>query len=140
MSYETDARFVQGVILGTVDALGDDVLARLVVLQAKYRALQDAGMGDILRRAFDARASALASAQEDADRDFLNGMINGTVDLLSQTVFPRMEPMFDRYAEGSEMFGLLEKASIAFGDAAERHLAWGMAGIIIQQAQRGDEE
>jgi hypothetical protein len=62
---------------------------------------------------------AAKDADEEADRAFLNGLIDGTGDLLSEDTFPRMEPMFAKYPEGSEMFALLEKAATVFGDAVQ---------------------
>lgn len=58
-------------------------------------------------------------AGEEADRAFLNGIIDGSGDVLSEDTFPRMEPMFTKYAEGSEMFALLERAATVFGDAVQ---------------------
>ena len=70
---------------------------------------------------------AAKDADEEADRAFLNGLIDGTGDLLSEDTFPRMEPMFAKYPEGSEMFVLLEKAATVFGDAVQEVAKQAMA-------------
>lgn len=90
------------------------------VLRAKYQAARDDGMLDLIARARETYAEAVARAEVAADRPFLEGLIDGPEDLLSEDTFPRMEPMFAKYAEGSEMFALLEKAATVFGDARRR--------------------
>ena len=62
---------------------------------------------------------AAKDADEEADRAYLESLIDGSGDLLSEDTFPRMEPMFAKYAEGTEMFTLLEKAATIFGDAVQ---------------------
>lgn len=54
-----------------------------------------------------------------ADRAYLESLIDGTGDLLAEDTFARMEPMFEKYAEGTEMYALLEKAAEVFGAAAQ---------------------
>lgn len=127
--------YLHALILGHPDPMRPYVLGRLMVLRALYRARGDKDMLDLLERAQDARAAAMRRADEDADRAYLTGLISGTEKLLSESTFPRMEPMFAKYAEGTEMFALLEKAAIAFGDAAQKAAAWVLAGAAIDIAR-----
>ena len=78
----------------------------------------------------------IAQAQRAADRAYLQGMLNGTVELLSEVVFPTVAPMFTRYTEGSEMFALLEKAAEVFGDAVQDVAARALASWAIDEAHR----
>jgi len=133
MSHASDASFLRSLILGGADPLASDLPGRLAVLAVQYRAFLDGGMLDLIRRAEVARARA----DEAADRAFLNGLTDGTGDLLSEDTFPRMEPMFAKYSEGSEMFALLEKAAAAFGEAVTEYAAWVQAGLAIDEARLG---
>lgn len=137
MIYEADARFLRALILRCADPLADGVMARLVVLRAKYLAALDGGMLDLIARACETHAEAVARTEVAADRAFLNGLIDGTGDLLSEDTFPRMEPLFARYYEGSEMFALLQRAATLFGDAVQDAMCWAVAGISIDQAWYG---
>ncbi|MDM0018388.1 hypothetical protein [Variovorax saccharolyticus] len=137
MIYESDARFLRAMIVGRIDSLADGAMARLAVLRAKYSAALDGGMLDLIARARETHAEAVARAEVAADRAFLEGLIDGTEDLLSEDTFPKLEPMFTRYAEGSEMFALLEKAATIFGDAAQELASWVIAGEVIHAARCG---
>lgn len=137
MIYEADAHFLRALILRRIDPLADGVIARLAVLRAKYLAALDGGMLDLIARACETHVEAVARAEVAADRAFLNGLIDGTGDLLSEDTFPRMEPMFTKYPEGTEMFPLLEKAVEVFGEAVHRLACWTIAGIAIDEARRG---
>lgn len=139
MIYEADARFLRTLIFRCIDPLAAGVVAKLAVLRAKYLAAQDGGMLDLIARAGETHAEAAGRAEVAADRAFLNGLIDGSGDLLSEDTFPRMEPMFAKYPEGSEMFALLEKAAEVFGDAVQEVAAWVMADVAIDDARRGEE-
>lgn len=93
-------------------------------------------MCDLIARALEAHAEAFTRAEVAADRSFLSGLIDGSGDLLSEDTFPRMEPLFAKYPEGSEMFALLEAAAIKFGDAAEEAATWAIARVAIDDARR----
>lgn len=54
-----------------------------------------------------------------AARAYLNGLVDGTGDLLAEDTFARLEPMFADYADNAEMLALLERAATAYGDAAQ---------------------
>jgi len=79
-------------------------------------------------------AAARLAVEEAEDRAFLEGIIDGSGDVLSEDTFPRMEPMFMRYAEGSDMFALLEKAAEVFGSAVQDYAGWVLAGSVIGEA------
>ena len=128
--------FLLAVANGHVDSLEEPgVAVRLAVLRARYGHIDR--MAALLDEACDAHAEAVTSAEVAADRAYLNGLIEGTEDLLSEDTFPRLEPMFTKYAEGSEMYALLEKAATVFGDAAQEVATWVMAGFAIDEARRG---
>lgn len=133
MTYESDARFLMAVILGHVDPLAPGNHGRLLTMQAQYRSAGDGGMLDLIGRAKDVRAVT----EQAADREYLNGMLDGTVDLLSESVFPCLAPMFYRHPEGSEMYALLERAAAAFADAVQEISTWVLAGVAIDEARRG---
>lgn len=46
-------------------------------------------------------------------------MIDGTVNLLDESIFSDLEPMFDRYADNPAMMDLLNRATAAYTKAAE---------------------
>ena len=115
--YFSDVTFLQRLILGEGDPLTQDALAGLFVLHAHYSRF-DAGMGDLIRRAFEAHNAAVERAEEAADRAYLKGLIDGSGDLLAEDTFARMEPMFAKYPEGSDMYATLERAAQAFSNAA----------------------
>jgi hypothetical protein len=71
-----------------------------------------------------------------ADRAYLNSLIGGSGDLLAEDTFARMEPMFERHVEGTEMFALLEKAATVYADAAVAAATQAMADWAITDAQR----
>lgn len=54
-----------------------------------------------------------------SDTKFLQGMIDGTVNLLDESIFSDLEPMFDRYADNPAMMDLLNRATAAYTKAAE---------------------
>ena len=142
MIYEADAQFLRALILRRIDPLADGVLTRLAVLRAKYQAARDGGMLDLIARARETYAEAVARAEVAADRAFLEGLIDGTEDLLSEDTFPRMEPMFAKYAEGSEMFALLEMAATVFGDAVQEVASNALTSWVIDNARcraRGED-
>lgn len=150
MIYEADARFLRALIQGKsgdlrvlqIDPFAASVMARLVVLRAKYLAALDGGMLDLIARALEAHAEAVTRAEVAADRAYLEGLLDGSGDLLSEDTFPRMEPMFAKYPEGSEMFVLLEKAAEVFGEAVQKVAYWAIAGEVIRAARcgGGDDE
>ncbi|WP_213957132.1 hypothetical protein [Variovorax sp. dw_954] len=129
--------YLHALLLGHPDPMRPYVLGRLMVLRALYLTRGDEDMVDLLRRALDGRAAALQRADEDDDRAYLESLIDGTGDLLSEDTFPRMEPLFAKYPEGSEMFALLERAATLFGDAVQEVAYWAVAGIAIDQARYG---
>jgi hypothetical protein len=86
---------------------------------------------------FMSAAWAFAAAHVlQADRAYLNSLIDGSGDLLAEDTFTRMEPMFEKYAEGSEMYALLERAATVYADAAVAAATWAMTDWVIQDAQR----
>ncbi|RYF61156.1 MAG: hypothetical protein EOO27_03095 [Comamonadaceae bacterium] len=93
-------------------------------------------MAALLDNAREAHHEALARAEVAADRAILESLIDGTGDLLSEETFPRLEPMFSKYAVGSDMYALLEQAATAFSDAAEELAAWVLAGRVVDEARR----
>jgi hypothetical protein len=70
------------------------------------------------------------------DRDYLNSLIDGSGDLLTQDTFAKLEPLFTRYEADPVMNALLERAAEAYADAALWAAAWVVAGIYIEDAQR----
>lgn len=78
----------------------------------------------------------IAQAQRAADRAYLQGILDGRVKLLSENVFPTIAPMFKRYAEGTPMFALLEKAAEVFGEAVQEVAARVLASCAIDDARR----
>ena len=138
MIYEADARVLRALILRGIDPLADGVMARLVVLRAKYLAALDGGMLDLIARALEVQAEAVARAEEATDRAYLESLIDGGGDLLSEETFPKLEPMFTRFADGSEMFALLQRAAEAFGEAVQEVAAWALAGEVITSAKQPD--
>ena len=120
---------------GHVDTLKEhDVETRLAVLRGRYG--HDGRMVELLDDARDAHAESVIRAEVAADRAFLNGLIDGSVELLSEDTFPRMEPLFAKYAEASEMFALLGKAAAVFGDAVQEIAAQALASSVIDEARR----
>lgn len=136
-TYSADVRLVQDALTGRIDHDHPALPGRLVVMLARYRGRGDAGMLDLIGRALEVHAEAVARAEEAADRAYLEGLIDGSGDLLSEETFPRLAPLFAKYAEGTEMFALLERAAGVFGDAAQELAAWVLAGIAIDEAQSG---
>lgn len=68
--------------------------------------------------------------------EYLQGMLDGTVQLLSEGVFATIVPMFTRYVEGSEMYVLLAKAATGFGEAVQEVAACALASWAIDDARR----
>ena len=99
MVHEPNAEFLRAVILGRVAPLDPSVAARLIVLHAQHHGDGDEDLADLLGRASAAQTRA-------ADRLYLESLIDGTGDLLAEDTFTRMEPMFVKYPEGSEMYAL----------------------------------
>lgn len=131
--------FLLAVASGLADPLDEPGLeARLAVLRARYGHIDR--IGALLDDACDAYAEARARAEVAADRAYLESLIDGTEDLLSEDTFPRMTPLFTKYVEGSEMFALLEKAATVFGDAVQEVATWTLAGIAIEQARHGPDD
>jgi hypothetical protein len=126
------------VAAGVTDPLDLGVAQRLVLMRARLGA--DPLHGPLVREAWNALLRAQERAEEAADRAFLNGLIDGTGDLLSEDTFPRMEPLFAKYGENTPMFALLEKAAIVFGDAVQELAGWVLAGVAINKARQGDNE
>ena len=124
---------LQHLLRGCGDILAPALPGLLVVTFAMYG---DAGMRDLIRRVWDARSLA----KEAADRAFLNRLIDGTGELLSESTFPALEKMFAKYAEGSDMFMLLDAAVEAFSEAAQKIATWAMAGLAIDEARRDRDE
>lgn len=133
MSYQSDASFLAALIRGVADPLAPGVLGRVTIMRARYRGRDNAGMMDLINRADE----ALATAQVAEDRAFLESLIDGSGDLLSLDAFPRMEHLFAKYAEGSDMFVLLEKAVEAFSTAVQEAATWVQAGYVIEVARFG---
>lgn len=71
-----------------------------------------------------------------ADRAYLHSLIDGSGDLLAEDTFEKLEPMFRKYTEGTDMFALLERAASAYADAAVAAATWAMSGWAIADAQR----
>ncbi|MGJ7552625.1 hypothetical protein ACSFBI_01400 [Variovorax sp. RB3P1] len=92
--------------------------------------------GDFMRAT---RVFAVAHVLQ-ADRAYLNSLIDGSGDLLAEDTFERMEPMFERYPEGTEMFALLEQAATVYADAAVAAATWAIAGWVIQDARRSTRD
>lgn len=125
-------------LAGEVDLADLGVVQRLVLLRARYG--HDRALGPLIREASDAMIRTRELADEEADRAFLNGLIDGTGDLLSEDTFPRMEPLFAKYPEGSEMFALVERAATVFGDAVQEVACWVLAGVVIDEVRRSSHE
>ena len=121
------------VIEGVTDPLDLGVSQRLTILRAQFGG--DRTIGPLILEAWDALLRAQGQVDEAADRTYLNGLIDGTGDLLSESTFLTMEPMFAKYAEGSDMYVLLESASSAFSDAAQELACWVLAGHAIDVAK-----
>lgn len=132
MNYEVDASFLHALILGCVDPTSDGVDAPLAILKAKYSAALDGGMLDLVRRATE----AVARADTEADRRYLNSLIDGTTDLLSEDTFRRLAPMFEKYLPASETFVLLERAATLFGDAVHEVECRLLADVAIDRARQ----
>lgn len=130
-----DLALLRLVAEGVTDATDVGVSERLTVLRARYGA--NPIVGPLIRNAWDALLRAQERVDEAADRAFLNGLIDGSDDLLSEDTFPRMEPMFAKYAEGTPMYALLEKAAEVFGEAVQELACWVLAGVAIDEARRG---
>lgn len=60
--------------------------------------------------------AGLASAQ---DRMYLQSIISGTADLLDPGLADKLEPLFAKYEQDSEMMGLLNQAAETYGKAVE---------------------
>ncbi len=131
-----DIALLRLVAEGETDPLDLGVPARLTLLRAQFGT--DPTYGPMVREASDMLVRALEKTDEDADRAYLEGMLDGTVDLLSESTFPRMEPMFAKYPEGSKMFALLERAAAVFGDAVEELASWVLAGVAIEASRRDE--
>lgn len=129
-----DFALLRLVVEGVADPRDVGVPQRLVVLRARYGSSPT--VGPLVREAWDVLLRAQERADEEADRAFLNGLVDGSGRLLSEDTFPRMEPLFAKYAEGSEMFALLEKAAIVFGDAAQEATYWAIAGEVINEVKK----
>lgn len=71
---------------------------------------------------------AETSIDELMDRKYLNSLIDGSGDLLAEDTFARLEPMFEKYPEGSETRALLEQAATVYGDAAVAAAQAALAG------------
>lgn len=81
-------------------------------------------------------ADALARAQRAADSAYLASLVGGSDDLLAEGTFARLEPMFARYDTDQVMTELLEKAAVAYSDAAVWAAYWVIAGVVIEEARR----
>lgn len=130
-----DIALLRLVAKGATDPADLGVPERLTILRARYGA--DPTVGPLIREAWDALLRAQERAEEAADRAFLNSLIDGSGDLLSEDTFPRMEPMFAKYTEGTPMYALLEKAAEVFGEAVQELACWVLAGVAIDEARRG---
>lgn len=135
--YDEHGRWLAALILSHTNPVASNVLGRLAILRAQYMARLDGGMLDLISRAWEVHDKAVARADEAEDIAFLNGIIDGSGDVLSEETFPRMEPMFAKYPEGSEMFALLEKAAEVFGDAVQEVAALALTQFAIDDARRG---
>jgi hypothetical protein len=114
---------------GFIDPLAEPgTLARIAVLRAQYASRGMGHMDTLI-------ADALAAYVMAEDAAYLKTILDGSGDVLSEDTFPRMEPMFARYVEGSAMYTLLENAAIAFSHAADEAAAWALADRVIEQAR-----
>lgn len=129
-----DIALLRLVIEGVTDPLDLGVPQRLTVLRAQFGG--DRTISPLIREAWDVLLRAQARADEAADRACLGGLIDGTDNLLSKETFPKLDAMFTRYPEGSEMYALLEKAATIFGDAAQEVAARVLASCAIDDARR----
>ena len=129
-----DIALLRLVIAGVTDPLDLGVPQRLVVLRAQHGA--NRAIAPLVREAWDVLLRAHERAVEAEDRAFLNSLVDGSGNLLSEDTFPRMEPLFAKYAVGSPMYALLETAAIRFGDAAQAAAYWAIAGEVIDDIRR----
>ena len=136
MARSDDNPFALAVIAGSVDPADPSVAARLIVLRAKHAGRGDATMIGLISRAFAALACA-------TDRAYLESLIDGSGDLLAEDTFTRLEPLFTKYEEGSEMYVLLERAATAYADRAVEMANFVLAEIemkeIIERARYGGD-
>ena len=75
-------------------------------------------------------------SRQAADRAYLEGLIDGTGDLLAEDTFTKLEPMFARYEANADMTALLEQAATVYGDAAVDAAYWFIAGGLIEEAKK----
>lgn len=59
------------------------------------------------------------SLSEDEDRDYLQSLIDGTVNMIDPAIFGRIEPMFAKYELDAAMMDMLTRAANAYGDAVQ---------------------
>lgn len=58
------------------------------------------------------------NADTTADQAYLQALIDGTADVLDADIFDKLEPMFAKYADNSDMLALVNQAAQAYSDAA----------------------
>ena len=75
-------------------------------------------------------------SRQAADRAYLEGLVDGSGDLLAEDTFTNLEPMFARYEANADMTALLEKAATVYGDAAVAAAFWVIAGVYIDEARQ----
>ncbi|RYH42958.1 MAG: hypothetical protein EON54_17460 [Alcaligenaceae bacterium] len=125
-----EVAFLHLVANGVVDPLAEPgVAARIVVLRARLASRGAPNLDDLIDEAWMACTVA-------EDRAFLHGLIDGTGDLLGGSTFPTLEPMFTRYAEGSPMFRLVERAAESFSAAVSAAVCQVFAFEAIDAARR----
>lgn len=120
-------------VSGLADPLERGTSARLTIMRARFCRDSDGNLVALIDAAHVAHDMAV-------DRAFLQGIIDGSGDVVSESTFPRMEPMFAKYAEGSDTYALLERAANAFADAVQDAWYWAMAGWAIDEARRGHQD
>ncbi len=128
MSHLRRAQIFVGLVAGGAIGPGEPGLhARLAMAGALY------GHDPFVSRSLSVARLVVEEAE---DRAFLERIVDGTGDVLSEETFPRREPRFAKYPEGSNMFALLEKAAEVFGDAVQEIAARAIASCAIDDARR----
>ena len=128
--YEQHSLWLAALIRGEANRLAPDVPGRLVLLRAQFRASQDGGMIDLIRRAEDARAADMRAA----DVGFLQSLIDGTVDYFANDLYERLEPLYAKYGNDPAMLAMFNQAATVYGDAVVAAAEWCLAGLEAQDA------
>jgi hypothetical protein len=91
--------------------------SEIQALHQKYLAVGNGGMCVLCRCVLD--LDQRREAHADADRQFLVGVIRGTIDSVRDGFFDQTDPMFTVYADDPGMTALLAEAAAKFGDAVQ---------------------